>query len=307
MFAGLGMGIAALGGAALQSDAARDAAGTQAAATDRAIGVTERQYNQTRKDQAPYRASGKSALQQLMSFMGMPEDTQQSAADQYLRQNPDVAADGVYGSDPYQHWVDHGKAEGRAWPTPAPASQAPDPNAPLARKFSVDDFWQDPVTQLGYQQGLDLGTKAMKNMAPLTFGADSGAAIKEATKFGQDYAGSKAGESYNRFEGDKSNVFNRLMAMIGGGQVANQVDASAGANTAGANAGLISAGGNAQAASQIAGSNAIGGALGNIANWWQQNATMDKLMKGVRGAGGNISSWAQQNYGTPGYYALGEG
>jgi hypothetical protein len=31
------------------------------------------------------------------------------------------------------------------------------------------------VTQLGYQSGLDLGTKALKNRAPLTTGLDSGA------------------------------------------------------------------------------------------------------------------------------------
>ena len=31
----------------------------------------------------------------------------------YLRNNPDVAADPVYGSDPYRHYMEHGRAEGR--------------------------------------------------------------------------------------------------------------------------------------------------------------------------------------------------
>lgn len=34
-------------------------------------------------------------------------------AQAYLRNNPDVAADPVYGSDPYRHYLEHGRAEGR--------------------------------------------------------------------------------------------------------------------------------------------------------------------------------------------------
>jgi hypothetical protein len=218
-----------LGGAYMQSEAAKDAAGIQADATNRGVGEQARQFNITRADQAPFREAGVGALEMLRSFVGLP---------------------------------------GASTTTPGAGS--------LSQSFSIEDFWKDPVVQLGYQSGLEQGQRALKSMAPLTFGSDSGAAIKEATKFGQDYAGQRAAESQNRFEGNKSNVFNRLMAMVGGGQVANQVNAAAGANMANNTANLLAAQGNAGAASRIGQANAWSGALGNLSNWWQQKETLDR-------------------------------
>jgi hypothetical protein len=44
-------------------------------------------------------------------------------ADAYLRQNPDVAADPMWGVNPHRHWLAYGQHEGRAFPkTAAPAS-----------------------------------------------------------------------------------------------------------------------------------------------------------------------------------------
>lgn len=157
--------------------------------------------------------------------------------------------------------------------------------SPLQRTFSVDDFWKDPVVQLGYQSGLDLGTKALKNAAPLTTGLDSGAAMKELTKFGEDYAGSKAADSQARFEGNKTNVFNRLAAMAGIGQTANSVTSSANMNAGNNNAALISAQGNASAASSIASGNAFAGGANNIASWWQQQNMLNQMKSGQTGNG----------------------
>lgn len=42
----------------------------------------------------------------------------------YLRANPDVAADPVYGADPYRHYIEHGRAEGRQATMSAPGSLA---------------------------------------------------------------------------------------------------------------------------------------------------------------------------------------
>lgn len=42
----------------------------------------------------------------------------------YLRANPDIAADPVYGGDPYRHYIEHGRAEGRQATMSAPGSLA---------------------------------------------------------------------------------------------------------------------------------------------------------------------------------------
>jgi hypothetical protein len=55
----------ALAGGYLASKGAKDAASTQAASADRAADLTWKQYEQTREDQAPWRAAGTAALSQL--------------------------------------------------------------------------------------------------------------------------------------------------------------------------------------------------------------------------------------------------
>lgn len=50
---------------------------------------------------------------------GSPK-TYEDANAAYLKANPDVAASSVYGSSPYQHYLDWGKGEGRKWIGPTP-------------------------------------------------------------------------------------------------------------------------------------------------------------------------------------------
>lgn len=61
--------VAAIGGSIvgglIASNGTKSAAGTQAAAADRAADLNWRQYEQTREDQAPWRAAGTAALSQL--------------------------------------------------------------------------------------------------------------------------------------------------------------------------------------------------------------------------------------------------
>lgn len=56
---------ATLVGGAMASDSAEDAANTQADSTARGVAEQRRQYDQTREDYAPYRATGQRALGQL--------------------------------------------------------------------------------------------------------------------------------------------------------------------------------------------------------------------------------------------------
>lgn len=56
----------------------------------------------------------------------------------------------------------------------------------------------DVTKQPGYQFGMDQGTRAVNAGAAASGMTYSGAAGKELTRFGQDYAGTKLNESYNR-------------------------------------------------------------------------------------------------------------
>jgi hypothetical protein len=185
-------------------------------------------------------------------------------------------------------------------------------SGPLTRKFSVADFWNDPVVKLGYQSGLDLGTKALRNRAPLTTGLDSGAGLKELTQFGTDYTGMKAGDSYGRFVGDQGNQFGRLAALAGIGQTATNTGATVGANISGNIAGttmaggtnianLISAGGNAAAASRIAQGNAFGGGLNSVANWWQSQNMLNRMYPAGGSATPMFSYTGYDSAGGPAY------
>ena len=70
-------GGAALAGGAMQAGAARDAARANQRATDASLALQERQYNQTRADQEPWRQAGVGALGRLQnplaSFQASPD------------------------------------------------------------------------------------------------------------------------------------------------------------------------------------------------------------------------------------------
>lgn len=312
---------------AMQSDSAGDAADLQAEGTRSATAENRRQFDLVRQDQFPFREGGVAAMQKLRNFMGIGPD--QGAVSLIGRDtrgpsfNPALLKDPEYLAAWYGLFGGPEQGDSRTF---APEDLEATLRAALPqeylkrlegekpaltgdaglmdRRFSVEDFWADPVTKLGLQTGLDLGTKALRNAAPLTTGMDSGAALKELTKFGTDYTGMKAAESEGRFEGNKSNVFNRLMAMIGGGQVANQVNAAAGTNFANTNANLVTAGANAQGAARIAGGNAWSNGIGNLSNWWQQKSMIDRIFPQKTGGGSSaIGGWA----GIPAEYDYGYG
>jgi hypothetical protein len=294
-------------GGLIQGDAARDAASTQADATNRAIGEQSRQYNLQRYDTQPYRNAGTAGLASLRQRLGLGGPT---AALDSIDEN-DPAFKSLYDAAVNDFDQAHQQRFGMSiWDPRADASsrdaqlqrykdtvkqqvlsQRPQTQQPeqspefgdINKKFSLSDFWNDPVTQASYKSGLDLGTTALRNAAPLTTGLDSGAALKELTKFGTDYTGQKAGESYNRFTNDQGTAFNRLAALTGIGQTAvGQVNA-AGTNAGNNISSLISSQGNANAAARIGQANAVRAALGSISNWWNQNQMLNKVL-GSRGA-----------------------
>jgi hypothetical protein len=154
-------GAATLGAAVIQSDSSTSASNKQKDATKAGLEETSRQFNLSRADSAPYRAGGSTAMNDLMKLISVGRGPTTASNDPvsrenfdgaaYLRANPDVAKNSYFASDPYAHYTQYGMNEGRqGFQT---GDLQPDQNGPLSKPFSVDDFWKDPVVQLGYQSG----------------------------------------------------------------------------------------------------------------------------------------------------------
>lgn len=118
----------------------------------------------------------------------------------------------------------------------------------LLKTFTGEDLENTP----GYQFGLEQGSRALNNSAGARGNLLSGAALKAAERFGQDYAGQQFQAAYDRNSADKTRIANFLGNVATIGQNATnsandtQYNASVqyGANTMGA--------GNALAAQHIA-------------------------------------------------------
>jgi hypothetical protein len=206
---------AAVVGAAATTYASNKAADAQSDAVDSANANQRSMYDQTRADQAPYRA--------LASDVALP------GIKSFLANN----------------------------------------NSPI----TAQEVMSDP----GYQFGLDQGTRTLQNSAAARGGLYSGATLKALNRYGNDYATTKFGDTFNRINTDRTNQFNRLATAAGIGQTANNQVALAGQNyTNNVGSNIIGAG-NAQAASALgtanAWTNAINGvsSYGNQNNWFRQS------------------------------------
>lgn len=120
-----------------------------------------------------------------------------------------------------------------------------------------------------YQFGLDQGSKALQNSATARGMTYSGPQAKALKRYGNDYAGTKLGES-----------FNRLASIAGIGQTATNQTGAMGQGYAGQMANNITGAGNSQAAGYIgqgnAWNNAIGGALNGLSEQDLINALMNR-------------------------------
>lgn len=254
---------AAVGSAAISANASSKAAKGQQQAAAEATAATQRENARVRADQTPYRESGYGALQQINALLGITPVSaaggQQSTYDQ-IRERLLPNYVGNYGGNgindaaldaaamaEYQRV----QAEGPRL-SPTQTGQQPAMN-PL----------QALQNQPGYQFGLSQGQTAIDRSAASRGGLYSGNTQKALQRYGQDYAGTKLGETYNR-----------LASVAGLGQTATNQTGYAGMNF-GAQAGQNAIGaGNAGAANALNQGNIWGnainqiGAYGNRNSWW---------------------------------------
>jgi hypothetical protein len=129
------------------------------------------------------------------------------------------------------------------------------------------------------------GMKALDRTAASRGGLLSGAALRGATRFGQDMASQEYTNAFNRYQTNRANQLNPLQSLMGSGQTAAGQVANAGqnyANQAGQN--YMNAG-NARASGYVGSANAWSNAIGNAYNQYNQNQMMNRMFP--QGGGGN--------------------
>lgn len=301
---------------AIRGDAAGQAAQAQQEGTNSAIAEQRRQFDLTRSDQAPWRNTGSDAINRIGVLLGLGGG---SGTNSSSYRN---AYDRIYGQKDAEHRARYGVGLDQAdvsspygqdyMASIARAAQAEAANAPsesdpafgsLNKKFTVGDFWNDPVTQLSHDFGLSEGTKGLNRMAGARGMLNSGSQLKALTRFGTDYTGGQAAASSGRFYGDQDRIFNRLAGVSGVGQTAANQTAAAGSNMANNVAGLYSAQGNARGAAAIAQGNAYGNALDNIGSMYSNQSVLNRILGGGGGYGGSNSGM----YGGSGALTVGSG
>ena len=223
---------ATAGGAFLSSRSAKKASKAQAQAAGEANATTltaqreaqafqQKQADQARADQEPWRIAGGNALTQLSQRMA--------------------------------------------------------PGGDLTRNFAMSDFEQDP----GYAFRQAEGMKGMTNSAAARGNLLSGAALKAASRYNQDFASNEYGNAFARYKGNQEGQYNKLANLAGVGQIAaNQNGSSAmqlGSNVGnalmynGQNMGRnIVGAGDARASGYIAQGNALTDGVNQGVSMWKQ-------------------------------------
>jgi hypothetical protein len=231
----IGAGASLIGGA-MSAGAASDAADAQAAAAANSTALQRDIFNKQTELQAPFRAGGLTAQNRLLTLLGL---------------NPMDAA--VYGTK----GADGGAAT-------LPQGLYVDPNSAdygkYARDFGMSDYQADP----GYAFRLKEGLKALDAQAAMRGGLISGAALKAAGRYGQDYASNEYANAFNRYQTNRANQLQPLQSLMGVGQTAtNATSNAAGAYGAAAGNNALQAG-NALASGAVGQANAWNSAFGGV-------------------------------------------
>lgn len=128
--------------------------------------------------------------------------------------------------------------------------------------YKARDWRQDP----GYEFQREEGERGLHRSLAARGGLLSGAALKAASRYNQDYASN----AYNQ-------RINRLASIAGVGQVAANQNSANAMNTGSAIGNNIIGAGNARASGYMGQANALTGAVGTGLNFWQGQQYINKL------------------------------
>lgn len=319
-----GVGAAgALGSAALESNAAGNAADVQANAANKAatmqadlgqegLNYENYQYQQDRADQMPFMQTGANSLATLGYLLGV---------------NPGGTAGGGT-AQPGQTLSIPGATGTVNVPGVTPLTGVANTNlgamGSLMQAYPGGPFTAPTAEQAretpGYQFALDQGEKAVQAGASANGSLLTGGTLNAEQQFGQNLADTNYnnvynralqtyGTNYNTFQNDQANKFNRLAAIAGMGQTSAQQLGTAGMQSAGQVASTLTNTGqevgqnmNNAAAATASGymgqANAWGQGISGAANNLSQLAMLNKLLNGGGGSTmanpyANANQWNQ--------------
>lgn len=147
---------------------------------------------------------------------------------------------------------------------------------PLATEytpFGMAQFQADP----GYGFRLSEGQKALERSAAARGGLMSGAALKAATRFGQDMGSQEYMNAFNRYQTERAARLQPLQSLAGVGQTTAQQLGQAGQQMAGNVGELMTGGAAARASGYVGGANALTSALGQGLNYYQGQQMMNRM------------------------------
>ena len=244
------LAAATIGSSLLGANAAQGAADTQAAASNNAAQLQKQMFDTQNQQQTGFRAAGQNALSNI----------------------------GALGTGQYQTYDQAGN----------PVGDTQTGSGYLQHQFNAQDFANnvDPGYAFRLQQGQD---QAMRQ-ANLGGGALSGNALAGLQNYTQGQASQEYQNAFNRYQTQRSNIYNTLASIAGLGQTSlgqtGQMSTQTGANIGNA----IQNAGSAQAAGQVGTANAIGGGLTGAANSYLLSSLLKPQTQGWNSAWGSPSN-----------------
>lgn len=160
----------------------------------------------------------------------------------------------------------------------------------LKAQFGPEQFEQylDPSMEFRRK----LGEQSTARLANMGGGALSGNTLRALTDYGQGLASTEYGNAFERFQNERTNIYNTLANIAGMGQGAVNTGVTAAQNFGQQMTGLTTGAGAAQAAGVVGAANAYGGAAQNVGN----AAFLQSLMRPAPvqpGAGVNVGQASQ--------------
>lgn len=201
----IALGIGALGSAAISRGATGTASRAATDAANQSADVQREQLQASQNALMPYINSGLPATGTINALLGLggTAGTQGTPAQPdygaYVQSNPDLMTDfqkvsGKFGGDPASygqyHWNTYGQNEpGRILPTTGGTQGTPEIDANTAALQGFDTF----RNSTGYQFRLGEGMNALNSQYAGAGAIKSGAAMRAATEYGQNFASNEFG------------------------------------------------------------------------------------------------------------------
>ena len=168
----------------------------------------------------------------------------------------------------------------------------------LGRMPTAEEVMATP----GYQFGMDQGQNALNRQLNARGMSYSGAQLKAANMFGNNYATTQYNNAFNNLQNSNNQAFNQLAQVANLGQNSANNSASAGANFGIQAGNNMQGAANAQGAAQIAGGNAWGNALNQGFSAYKNSGGFGGGSGGgTQYSGGSFGGGTANDYINPGY------